>query len=149
MQKHMHTTVCGIVTKSQEVRPWTQVHRLVCVCGQSCEGVKKTLHWIQRKSSSTKQTTLFIQYSVEGVTLRPSGMDQVVCITFEWLSPVASAKSDIVDGLFQTATRFKRDFKRTSESWLFFFVPTWQSYFVFDSFSHHLICNFQTLLKWF
>lgn len=28
-------------------------------------------------------------------------------------------------------------------------IPVWQSHFVFDSFSHHLICNFQTLLKGF
>lgn len=122
MQKHMYTNGCGIVSKSQEVRPWMHVHRRVCVCGQSCEGgEKKNLHWIQRKCSSTKQqSTLFIQYSVEGVTLQPSGMDQVVYIMFEWLSPVASAKSDIVDGLFQTTTRFKRDFKWKSETCLFF-----------------------------
>lgn len=146
MQKHMSTTVCGIVTKSQEVRPHMCKGLSVSVVRARA---KKNLHWIQRKSSSTKQqSSLFIQYSVQGVTLRPSGMDQVVC-TFKWLSPVASAKSDIVDGLFQTATRFKRDFKRTSETWLFFFVPTWQSYFVFDSFSHHLICNVQTQLKCF
>lgn len=91
--------------------------RLVCVCGQSCEGVRKKK---KRRTESKERvlpqnSTLFIQHSVEGVTLHSCGMDQVGCSTFEWLSSVASANSDIVARLFfRLQHDSKRDFKRTS-----------------------------------
>lgn len=127
MQKHMYTTVCGIVTKSQEVWPWTQVHRLVCVCGQSCEGVKKTC--TESKERVLPQNRVHYSFSTVW-RVSPYGL-------LGWIRWSASRLNDslllplLKAILLMDFFRLQQDSKGISNGQVspgfFFFVPTFDS----------------------